>query len=218
MSPSQILFNQYYINWLNAILWQWDNSPELISLMTQKMEWYQTLQGKFWNDWEKNVFDLRTADAFGLQVWAIILNQEIQGPIPGVQNNFTFGFGAYNQNFGHGNFSSELNPVQTLTIDQQRILLQLRYYQLISPCTVTEINAMLENVLGGNGSAYVLDGGNMHIRYVFNLPPSSDLEVVLENFNVLPRPAGVGVDYITRTKAFGFGSFNQNFNNGTFLQ
>lgn len=120
-------------------------------------------------------------------------------------------------NFNRGNFGTSQAGVG-LTLAQKRILLQLQYYKLISRCTVPEINERVSAILGEQGSVYVLDSNNMqYITYVFGFQPNSALQFILENFDVLPRPAGVGVRFIISTRpAFGFGSFNKNFNNGTF--
>lgn len=208
----------FSLNLTKALLWEHNNAPYLQSLLLQKNAWYLENHTDFWQQWLADVFDLRTCNAFGLQVWANILNVSIQGPIVQDQYIFTWGFGQYNQNFTHGNFSPVIQPVTYLTIAQQRLLLQLRYYQLTSRCTIPGINEMLKNVLGNNGTGYALDGGNMTMKYVFNLSvQAGDLAVVLQNYNVLPRPAAVGVTVITRTSCFGFGPFNQNFTRGTFL-
>lgn len=121
------------------------------------------------------------------------------------------------QNFDNGNFGTAASGIG-LNLEQKRILLQLQYYKLISRCTVPEVNERLKAILKQYGSVYVLDGNNMAFTtYVFGFQPNSALQFVLENFNVLPRPAAVGIKYIVSTRpAFGFGAFNQNFNNGTF--
>jgi hypothetical protein len=120
-------------------------------------------------------------------------------------------------NFGHGNFGIS-QAGAGLTLEQKRVLLQLRYYQLVSRCTVPEINERVSDILGDFGKVYVLDGNNMqYVTYVFGFQPNSALQFILENFDVLPRPAGVGVKIVVSTRpAFGFGTFNKNFNNGNF--
>lgn len=207
----------FSVNLTRALLWRHNNAQALQSLITQKNAWYLANHTQFWQNWVRDVFDLRTCNAFGLQVWATILGISIHDPIPNKRYVNTWGFGPKNQNFGNGNFCPVTQPVTYLTTDQQRLLLQLRYFKLTSRCTTPAINRMLKFLLRSNGSGYVLDGGNMTMKYIFNLPIGSDLAVVLENYDVLPRPAAVGVKYFTRTKCFGFGSFNQNFNRGTFL-
>jgi Protein of unknown function (DUF2612) len=121
------------------------------------------------------------------------------------------------QNFDNGNFGVSAAGVG-LTLDQKRLLLKLQYFKLTTRCTVPEINARMKALLGQYGNVYVLDANNMSfITYVFGFMPNSALQFVLENFDVLPRPAAVGVKYIVSTRpSFGFGSSNQNFDNGTF--
>jgi hypothetical protein len=84
--------------------------------------------------------------------------------------------------------------------------------------SVTAINAGLKRILGSYGGVYVLDGLNMtYVTYVFGFQPDSALSFVLNNYDVMPRPAAVGVRYVIATRAtFGFGQYNKNFNNGTF--
>jgi hypothetical protein len=211
----------FSVNLLRALLWRNNQADNLQSILQQKSDWYEINHTQFWNDWVTNVFDVRTANEFGLSVWALILGVPlalIVAPNAGPQ----FGFDVKpvsngRQNFNNGNFGVSAAGVG-LTIDQKRILIQLQYYKLISRCTVPEINAAMKRILGQFGSVYVLDGNNMQfVTYVFGFQPNSALQFVLENFDVLPRPAAVGVKYIVSTRpAFGFGAYNQNFNNGTF--
>ncbi len=123
-----------------------------------------------------------------------------------------------NLNFNNGNFGSLTSQAANLTTDQKRILLLLRYFKLTTLPSVTAINAGLKRILGSYGGAYVLDGLNMtYVTYVFGFQPNSALSFVLNNFDVMPRPAAVGVRFVISTRAtFGFGPYNKNFNNGTF--
>lgn len=347
---------EFSIDMLSALIWRNNEASAIQSLLQSKLAWYDQNHEKFWDDWCTNVFNLDTANAFGLSVWAQILGiplQLIVAANPGPQ--FGFGFpelltdradanGTWAQtggaaitagqvdpntgtqavkldlsaagtkkvtmtptgaipagpvtlsfqaklisgtqgtiasdingttlgnwpalntstwttvtlsatlgasssvfdlvssytgnavvsvfnpqlvansaisngrfNFNNGNFGASQAGVG-LTLDQKRILLKLQYYKLTSRCTVPEINARMKAILGQYGNVYALDGNNMrYTTYVFGFTPNSALQFVLENFDVLPRPAGVGVKYIVSTRpAFGFGSSNQNFNNGTF--
>jgi len=345
----------FSVDVLSALLWRQNEATTLQSILQGKQDWYQRNHEQFWTDWCTNVFNLNTANEFGLSVWAQILGVPLQlivppntgpqfgfdfpelltdradtghtwvatgstlttgqidpnggtkavkialggssskvtmapiasgipaGPvtlsfqaklISGTQgtiasdvNGTTLGNWpalstsawttvtlngtlaslqhAFNlvsttasgatvtvfnprlvantaisngrMNFNNGNFGVSQAGVG-LTLDQKRILLKLQYYKLISRCTVPEINERIKAILGQYGNVYVLDGNNMeYITYVFGFTPNSALQFILENFDVLPRPAGVGVRYVVSTRpAFGFGGFNQNFNNGTF--
>jgi hypothetical protein len=209
----------FSVNLLKALLWRHDQAANLEGLITEKNAWYAENFTQFFDEWVVNVFDLRTANEFGLSVWAQILGLPLSLIVPPNQGP-QWGFGPASngrQNFNNGNFGTSQAGIG-LTLDQKRILLQLQYYKLISRCTVPEINQRLKAILGQFGSVYVLDSNDMQFTtYVFGFQPNSALQFVLENFDVLPRPAAVGVRFVVSTRpAFGFGAFNQNFNNGTF--
>lgn len=209
----------FSVDILSALLWRHDQATSLQALLQAKQDWYAANHTQFWEDWITNVFNIDTANEFGLSVWAQILGVPLNlivSPNTGPQ----WGFGPASNgrfNFNNGNFGTSQAGV-SLTLDQKRILLKLRYFKLITRCTVPEINERMKAILGQYGSVYVLDGNNMqYITYVFGFTPNSALQFILENFDVLPRPAAVGVRYIVSTRpAFGFGAFNQNFNNGNF--
>ena len=92
------------VNLLQAILWQYNDAENLQALLVAKQAWYNSNQQAFWQGWIANVFNLDTADEFGLGVWSIILglpnfiNQSSPGPeIP------VFGFdGSGGVNFDNG--------------------------------------------------------------------------------------------------------------------
>lgn len=207
----------FSVNLLRAILWQDNNAATLQAILQQKQDWYTTNQTEFWTDWLANVFDIRTANEFGLSVWAIILGIPTSLIVPPTTKK-NFGFGAPHFNFNRGNFGHSSSVVVGLTLEQKRILLRLRYFKLISRPTVPAINRMLKSVLGDQGGVYVLDANDMSFTtYVFGFQPNSTLALILQSQDVLPRPAAVGIKFIISTRpVFGFGPYNKNFNNGTF--
>jgi hypothetical protein len=205
------------VDMLQSLLWQHNHAENLTALLEKKQLWYDQNYTQFWNDWFTDVFNLDTANAFGRQVWARILGIPLQvtlGPQPAKP---TWGFGQYNQNFGHGNFAASGGSTIGLTAVQERAVLQLRYLQLISRPTTPEINKMLARVFAPFGPAWVLDGLDMTMTYVFGFQPGSQLIFIFEQYDLLPRPAAVGIDYIvTLRPVWGFDEFHQNFNNGNF--
>lgn len=210
----------FSVDLLRALLWQYNDAERLQKLLELKQDWYNDNQRDFWQNWERDVFDLRTANDFGLSVWSIILN------VPLVADEGTdpigkpiWGFGAYRQNFNNGNFAKTGSGSVKLTMAQKRLVLQLRYFQLVSRGTIPEINGFLKALWGNEGQVYVIDSYDMTFAiYVFTFSPSSQVQFILEKFDLLPRPAGVGVKYLVITKnTWGFGEFHQNFNNGNFV-
>jgi len=210
----------FSLNLMRVILWQYNDATRLQSLIDHKNKWYLENYTEFWNNWHRDVFDLRTANDFGLAVWSIILGLtgvNIVEPTP--DNKPNWGFSTYNENFDHGNFSNSSSSVPVYTTDERRIMLRLRYYKLTHRPTVPNINMILREVFGHLGTAVVQDNLDMTITYVFlfALPPK--LSQALDDFDLLPRPTGVGVIRATtpRPNIFGFGVENENFEHGNFL-
>ena len=190
------------VDFTEALLWQYNNAPYLTSLVQQKNTWYQNNHIQFWGQWITNVFDIRTCNQFGLIIWSIILNIPLHVPVPAQANKPTFGFGVlplgatWNQNFGNGNFAQVSNAV-SLSIDQQRLLLRARYFQLTGKFSIPAINRMLKSIFGKFGLIYAEDSLDMSfITYHVKFTPSSSLLFLLTNTNVLPRPAGVGIQIV----------------------
>lgn len=201
-----------------AILWQYDKALRLQSLIYAKQAWYEGAQVGFWTDWTRDVFDLRTANAFGLSVWARILNLPLLAIAPGSGDREVFGFGDENLNFENGNFGRDTSAALSLTVEQCRLALRLRYFQLTTRATVPEVNAFMAYLFADQGSVYVLDSLDMtEAAYVFTFPPDPSVTFVLQQFDLLPRPAGVGVRIlINPTDVFGFEPYYLNFEQGNF--
>lgn len=214
---SQIQTLDFSVDLLRSLLWQYNDAARLEGILRQKQEWYNANQTGFWSDWITDVFDLRTANDFGLAVWAIILDIPLVVASPGDDvDKPVWGFDQYRENFNNGNFASTESA--GLSTEQKRLVLRLRYFQLVTTGAVPEINAFFAYLFEPLGRAYVNDGLNMTARYVFEFPISSALEMVLTEYDLLPRPAGVKIDYVTIGDAdgWGFGRYHENFNNGNF--
>ncbi|WP_058909744.1 DUF2612 domain-containing protein [Entomohabitans teleogrylli] len=178
------------VNLLRNIIWQTDGS-NIQTLIEKKQDWYNQAHEHFWNNWFRDVFDIRTANDFGLNIWARIL---------GIS------------------FTIQDCPNLSLTTKQKRLVCRLRYYQLITRSTIPEINGILKDLFGEENGAYALDPNDMsYIMYVFEEQPSDDLSVILAKYDLLPRPATVGIKFrVLEYEPFGFGPYNMNFNNAPF--
>jgi hypothetical protein len=208
----------FSVDLLSALLWRHNEADHLTSLLQQKQNWYDDNQEGFWNDWFTDVFDLKTANSFGCAVWAVILGVPLAVILPPATRP-TFGFGAFHRNFTRGNFAPVSQNVLPLSLPQQRLVLRLRYAQLISRGNVTDTNRILKYIFNENGygNVYVLDGLNMKCTYVFTFAIPSALQFVLTNYDILPRPAGVGIQFVVTTRGvFGFGAPHRNFTRGNF--
>lgn len=204
-------------NLLASLLWQHDNAARLRAIVEAEQAWFDQHQTAFWSDWVRDVFDLRTANDFGLSVWALILNLPLLVFVEGSGTREVFGFDPFGLNFTNGNFGRDSDAALSLTTEQRRLALRLRYFQLVSRGTVPEVNAFLEQLFGAEGSVYVLDGLDMTATYVFTYLPEPNVLYVLQQFDLLPRPAGVEINILINPgDSFGFAPYYLNFENGNF--
>lgn len=204
----------FNVDLMRCLLWQYNDATRLQSLLQEKKSWYEKNHTEFWKNWLRDVFDLRTADDFGLSVWGKILNESRDSYVAGAGIDYpAFGFGQYRKNFGNGNFRRAKSGYTQLETEQYRLLLRLKYFKLISRGTVPEINSFLNELFQNEGRVYVLDPLDMSfIVYVFTFAPSSWQRYILEDIDALPRPAGVGAKIrVVHRKVFGFGKHHFNF-------
>lgn len=214
----------YSVDVTQSILWQYDKATNLLSLINSKQAWYTENQTQFWTDFYNNIFNLITANNFGLAVWAYILNTPLYVDIEPISpTKLNWGFGPYNKNFAHGNFVRDY--ALNLTTEEQRFLLRLVYYKLSNRCDVTDVNIFLNYLLSTSdinysGTIYMLDGLDMSITYVFT---TNDFPVhlyqIIQNLDALPRGAGVKILYQVHSNFnWGFGPYRKNFTHGNFIK
>lgn len=182
------------VNVLQALLWQYNDAPNLEAIVQAKQDWYNVNQTEFWENWITDVFDLRTANDFGCAVWAIILALPLTVTTAALTKP-TFGFDPFADNFDRSNFATIGQTVLPLTLEQKRLVLKLRYFQLITRGTIPEINRFFKRTFADLGDVWVEDNLNMTMTYVFNFVLPSALKFILTYYDLLPRPAGVAVNY-----------------------
>jgi hypothetical protein len=202
----------FNIDLTQVILWQYSNNPQMVGLINNKQAWFNTNVNQFWNDWYRDVYNLETANDFGLGIWAIIMGMRFSAPV--IIPNAFFGFNSNATNFQAGFYPSfKVN----LTTEQKRLILQLRVAYLTSNSTIDNIAAEIRRLIP---DMLILDGLNMTIVLTYPVPIPSLVAPILNTFfkDIIPIPAGVKViQRINYSAWFGFGgSGGQNFNNGGF--
>lgn len=214
---SRIQQFDFSVDLLQALLWQYNDAAKLQAILTAKQAWYDENQRDFWASWYHDVFNLQTANDFGLAVWAAILNLPLVITPAGSGDREVFGFGDHNTNFENGGFGRDEGGSTGLTREQSRLTLRLRYFQLVTNASVTDINDFLAYVFADLGSVYVLDNLDMTATYIFRFQPTAQLLLVLETFDLLPRPAGVKIQVLVNPgDSFGFDPYYSNFENSNF--
>ena len=164
------IFNfDWLIDLEKSILWQYDKATKLNSLITQKQSWYKTNVTDFITNYFNNIFNLKTANNFGLAIWGKILNFPRQ-------------------------ITKRDNTILELSTEQYRFLLKAQILKFKMKCTIPEINRYLRIIFNesNNNNVYVVDNHNMTIRYVIEPNSMSDeIKDLIENYDFLPCPVGV---------------------------
>lgn len=204
---------------LKSMVWQDNDSINLQALIDAKNLWYQENHCNFWTDWFNDVFNLDTANPFGLRVWSDILDLPLYSTIiPDDPDYPNFGFDPTGLNFENGNFATDTNNNYRLTFEQIRTVLKLKWLQLTTNCVTPEINRSLANIFPA-GDIFAIDTFNMTMTYVNVERLPKELFRIIKELDLLPRPAAVGINFIVfgGKKRFGFSPSSKNFDNGNFF-
>lgn len=180
-----------------TLLAQYANSPILMALVAYFNEWLDPSADldNFYN----LVWNVETAQGFGLDIWGVIV--DVPRTIQLIPPNTYFGYkeatpGSYpfnNQPFYSG---PQQGSQYTLSDPAYRILIMTKALANISSFTAPSVNNLLRYLFAGRGSCYVLELSPMQIEYVFNFALEPWEASILQQPQLMPRPAGVGVTII----------------------
>ncbi len=210
-----------------TVISQYKNSPILNRMLYNMQQYFDPTANleKFYD----YVWNVATAQGFGLDTWGRIVGVTRYIKIPSVDdffgfskddntNNYkTFGYGIFND--GNFNEISGSTKVVALADDAFRVLILTKAASNISNCSAPSINQSLTNLFKGRGKAWVNDIGGMTIIYNFDFILEPFEVSIIKYGDVLPRPAGVLLlGNSVYERKFGFSpSSSQTFNNGTFF-
>lgn len=225
-SGKQIIIPAGTFDFEATVISQYANSPTLLQLITN-MNAYVRQDANFAAFFDF-VWNVDTAQGFGLNIWGKIVNISRLLNIPSGEE--TFGFKnsqtpADDLPFNEGVFNSKgghLTQTYLLPDDAYRTLILAKALANISATTAPAINQILRNLFMGRGIAYVLDLGNMQMQYTFLFQLTITEYAILAQSNALPRPAGVKsfIKVISSSDTlFGFaeaGPDSQPFGSGVF--
>lgn len=194
MENTQVLNIDPSIDLKQCLLWQYNNSQALRNLLNAKQNWYTQNHAQFWKNWYDNVFNIDTADDFGLAVWGQILK------------------------FSR-NVTAKDGTLHYLTREQYRLILKGQMIKFGMGASAYDVNKWISIVFAGKGNAYCVDSYDMtSIPFVFRSVPDDEIGWLLGNIDFFPRPAGVGYEVrVIPDTVFGFnGSHLKPFNQGVF--
>lgn len=91
---SKIQSFDFHSDLLKAILWQYEDAANLKALAKYKADYFEQSTIQFWRDWYRDVFNIDTANEFGLNIWARILDVPLGIDVPpSDKTKIGFGFG-----------------------------------------------------------------------------------------------------------------------------
>lgn len=217
---SNIFIYECSANIARSILWQ-DNADtsNIRAMLEAKQAWYDENFCQFWNDWITNIFDLNTANEFGLKVWSDIMDIPLFSTIIPSDGDWpAFGFDPVGLNFDNGNFATDGNNNYRLTTEEIRTVLKLRALQLTTNGVTPEINRQLLRIFGNN-TIFCFDSYNMTITYVNLQTLASELYRCITELDLLPRPTGVKLlnIYTAGKRRWGFSPSSGNYDNSNYF-
>lgn len=205
-----------------TILSQYANSPTLTALIANMQAYFDPRANlKAFYDF---VWNVDTAEGFGLDIWGRIVGVSRLLRISG--DNNVFGFWTADlpydwQPWGQAPFSG--GPIATdsyqLPDSAYRTLILTKALANISATNAPSLNRLLRNLFPGRGVCYTVDRGNMAMSFVFHFALTNIEYAILTQSNALPHPAGVFYDVVVVPDVSFFGFKQQGgqpFNQGTF--
>jgi Protein of unknown function (DUF2612) len=192
-----------FVFWTTVIS-QYANSPRLMTLI-QNFDSYIDQTQNF-DSFYDLVWNVATAQGYGLDVWGRIVgvNRVIQ--LTATATYFGFeeaGTGNSNSNpWGPGGtgvwYSGVPNTSNYALSDTAfRTLIYAKALSNISDGSIKSINQILVTLFPGQGgNAYVTDGENMTMQYVFNWALTPVQLAIVSQTGVLPKPVGVAASIV----------------------
>lgn len=210
-----------------TIISQYANSPTLVQL-ANNMDDYINPDTDF-DAFYSFVWNVETAQGFGLDIWGRIVGVGRMLTIPGAgtylgyQEAYTAPTAATGaQPFGQAPMYVGTSSTQTyrLADDAYRKLILVKALSNISDCTSPSLNRLLSNLFAGRGRCYVSDTGKMEFRYVFEFALEPYEIAILTQSGAIPKPAAVLVNVlqVDIPTTFGFNeAVMQPFGSGVFF-
>lgn len=178
-----------------TIIAQYANSPILVSWI-ESFNDAMDLSGPMTSFYDL-IWNVLTAQGYGLDVWGRIVGVERAIQIPGVVTLFGFNeAGTSWTGFDQGGFYSgeNINQNYVLTDADFRTLILAKAAGNISDGSIPSVNQILMTLFKGRGDCYVADGLDMTLTYTFTFPLTPVELAIVSQLNVLPNPAGVVIN------------------------
>lgn len=172
---------------------QYSSSPKLKALlcsMNKQLDTSQDIDLFF-----RKVFDITSADGWGLDNWGRILGL---GRDVEISATNAFGFqGSGLQPFNQAAFDNGgLTRVHTLDDEVYFRFLMLKAASNIADSTLPTINRFMKQLFGDRGDVYVLEVGVMQIQYTFKFILTPFERLLMRLDWMIPRPGCVSFTWV----------------------
>lgn len=178
--------------WRQTIISQYANSPVILSLIDSASQYIDPAynMAQFFN----LVWNVDTAQGYGLDVWGRIVGVNRILKIPSNQEYFGFEQDTQAEPFNVEPFYAGEIITQNFALsdDAFRLLILAKAMANITDGSVAAANAILMTLFPNHGNCYMRDNLNMTITWVFGAPLSPVENSIVLQSGVLPKPAGVG--------------------------
>jgi len=203
---------------LKTVISQYGNSPIILAIIRSmdraidpRPDW-----DNFWN----MVWNVDTAQGFGLDIWGriVVIGRGLRIPAP----EDWLGFDPAWSPFGEAPFWNGViaEGIVLLTDDAYRKLILIKAAANISGTNAPALNSLLCRLFEGRGIIFVNDYLNMTMRYVFLFDLTPAEISILQYSGTMPRPAGVLINGFAAAPPFlGFAGMTEagTFGNAPFV-
>jgi len=167
----------------------------LIDLIFQNVD--QTVNfDEFFDD----IWNVLTAQGYGLDIWGKIVNVSRTLSVPGNQTFFGFEEAQPgSQPFNRAPFFSgeQLSDNFVLTDSAYLTLILAKALFNITDGSIRAINQILLSLFKGRGNCWVIDNRDMTMTYNFTFALTPIELAIVEQSGALPRPSGVASNVVT---------------------
>ncbi|MDA8119131.1 MAG: DUF2612 domain-containing protein [Gammaproteobacteria bacterium] len=179
-----------------TVISQYAQSPVLMQMIVDFSQWFD--QSANWNNFYQYVWNIDTAQGFGLDFWGSILgvSRYLLLPITADYLGLTGSDGTSSgYPFDVGVFFDGATDTQTYALPDPdyRTLLYAKAFANICRTCIPVMNQLLRLIFSQYGDAYVLDDGGMQMTYYFGWALTPIQSAIVNASGVLPIPTGVAV-------------------------
>lgn len=174
----------------SEITWQFDNSDAVKTLIYGKHDFYKENVTDFFNDWYRDVFNLDTANYFGLIVWALIFGCTEYVELTSRVGQKAIGFGDYHKNFHESNFALS-SYIYTLPPESLRKVLKTQMYNFNSNGSLYDINKVVSLIYSDHNAYVSYNKDTNTLTFNFPIPLNEEDWNIVMFSNMFPTPVGV---------------------------